>query len=148
MRENRITTFDIKICLAQRQNLKFCVVSPGDFGDGDSLDIAQKIGIFTAYHLAIRPEVPVILFELESLVNTGSPLYKHDERTRVYHLPPNLYPTLEENLKETEFLLSHTLLKNIIETDKVYSSILDCLSAVHETDGLNVLGVFNETKET
>jgi len=144
MKENRITTFDIKICLSQRHQLKFCVVSPNEFQHDAAFGIAQKIKIFTDYHLAIRPQVPVILFELETLANVGAPLYKRDPETNVYHLPPDLYPMLEESLKETEFLVSYTLLKKIIEADKVYTSILDTLETVYENDGLNVLGVHYE----
>ena len=143
MKENRITAFDIKICLSQRQQLKFCVVSPNEFQHDAAAGLAAKIKIFTDYHLAIRPNVPVILFELETPANIGAPLYKPDEKTTVYHVPPDEYPTLEESLKETDFLISYTLLKKIIEADKVYTSLLDSLGAFYEENGLNVLGVIS-----
>lgn len=146
MKENRIQSFDIKICLSQRQQLRFCVVRPTDQVPSET-DIDTKIGIFIDYHLAIRPQVPVILFELENLINVGAPLYKHQDIT-VYHVPPANYRTLEESIEATDFLVSHTLLKKIIEGDKIYASILDSLDTIYAEDGLNVLGFHNESEKT
>ena len=146
MKENRITSFDIKICFSQRHNLKFCVIAPNGFEHEDVARISDNIDIFINYNLAIRPNVPVILFELENKMNCGAKLYKH-QGLSIYHLPPMRYATLEESIKESFFIISDALLIKLID-GKFHTSIIDFLPDIQASTGLNVLGYMNETEKS
>ena len=140
MKDN-IERFNLQICSEKRHYRQFCVVSPSP---NVSENVELKIDMFLKYHLAFRPDVPVVLFELEDLHNVGSPLYRYQDIV-LYHLPPTVYELLDDSVKETDFIISHKLMVKLIETNKVYTSIFQCLLEVQQNDGLNVLGFLNAT---
>lgn len=141
-------TFEIRICQSEPHQVKFCLISPETLAYVEPDIVEKKIRVFTNYYIAFRPGVPVILFEIEPTALTGACVFKDVDGERVYHLPPHLYDSLEDILKETEFIISYDLFKELIETDNVYGTILKCLQPIQYEKGLNVLGISYESKET
>lgn len=139
------TAFEIKVCQVRRPTLKFCTISPDTLSQTYAEHLKEKERVFVNYHLAFRPNVPVVLFELDNIDITGSPVFKDVSGRPTYHLPPMLYDQLEDIIKESEFIISYELFKNLIDSDKVYDTILKCLADTYNEIGLNVLGTYYET---
>ena len=139
MKENGIISFDIKICFSRRHNLSFSIVSPNGFEYEDKNNIAEKMSIFINYNIAIRPNVPVVLLELEDNIDAGAKLYNH-QNTGIYHIPPQNYMLLEKSIKDTSFVVSEEFLKYILETENINNSLTKSFDRLQISRGLNILG--------
>lgn len=145
----RLTRFDIAVCHHQRDRLKFAIVSPTQLDSTDPSEIEKKTQAFMDFHHAINPRTPVILFQLENLIEVGSPLYHCEDGSTLYHLPRMTYTFIDELIKETEFLLSYSLLSKIVNANKVYDSIFTILEKEWDDTGLLVIGRYtHETQKT
>jgi len=142
MKNDRISRFDMAVCASERHKTEFAVIAPAEMKDEDPTDITLKINAFIDFHLAIKPNVPVVLFDINNIDEAGTPVYNIDlDGGALYHLPESTYPYLDEFVKDTPFLVSKELLTNVLENNKVNASIFDALTDVRAQHGLVVLGM-------
>ena len=142
MRPERILRFEIAFCTSQRHKTQCVVVPPNEIQEADPDDIALKIEAFINFHLAIKPNVPVILFDIEDISDVGTAVYQIDlDGWTLYHLPERSYPFLQEFITETPYLISKELVSYLIEADKVEESIFASLQQIRNEKGLVILGL-------
>lgn len=142
MRKDRISQFQISVCKSELHELEFALVFPPD--TNDPIDTQEQLcDAFIKYHLAIKPNCPVVLFQLETLLNVGSPLYQGTCPT-IYHLPPSCYDSIEGFIHEGVFCVSQSYLIHVIEAGKLNHSLFSLLEPTRQELGLNVLGILHE----
>ena len=137
MKEDKITSFQMKICNSSLYNLDYALVYPTDVMDNADDKLADA---FIKYHLAIKPGVPVIIFQLSTLAGVGSQVYRGTCET-VYHIPPGSYQSIEDIYKEGTFCTSLSYLEYVLKAKALNRSIFTLLEPVHKEQGLNVLGI-------
>ena len=147
MRTDKISSFKIDVVQSSLHKLEFAYVYP----PGTSCDVATTEKLMNAYinyHLAIKPNVPIVLFQLaSSLHDIGSKVYGGSEGCpEIYHLPPRIYTELEDVVAEGMFCVSQTYLEHVIRTKCVNKSIFALLEPTRQELGLNVIGI-HETSE-
>lgn len=154
MKADRISRFDIAVCASELHNLKFAIAVPEALSEipeaeleAKQAELKAKQQMFIDFHLAHRPLTPVIIFELAETHNVGSPLYNNIDGSKIYHLPPECYPQLEEIVADSAFVLSQSLLKEIVDKNRLDTSIFTSLEK-YWADGLLVLGWDNAIEET
>ena len=138
MRKDKIANFTIEVFRSAIHKLEFAIV----IESGMVLEETEKerfISAYKDYHLSITPNVPVIMFQLETLTGVGSKLYCGG--TEIYHLPPRLYPELEEMIQDAPFCVSTFYLEQVIRANYLNKSVFALLSQIHGESGLNVIGI-------
>ncbi len=140
-----IDVFHINVCRSERYFVDFAIVSPEPVSMADP-ELQQFMEAFISFHLAIKPNVPVILFEIESLVGVGSRVFGGNEGCQfpIYHLPPDAYNKLENIVQETYYCVAQTFLNHVIGCDRLNNSIFSDLAGIRQELGLVVLGVYRE----
>ena len=142
MRPDTLDGFEIAIYHAERSKLKFAAVAPSTLSEVNETDLHYKIKAYREFHLAIKPDNSVALFEINEFAETGSPVLSLDGKgKKLYHIPLSLYPRLDEIIKEELFIVSDSLLKQIIENGNTHESIYVALTKEHKENGLTVLGL-------
>ena len=146
MRTDKISQFQIQICNSVLHKLDFALVyPPNQLVSPSTNDIL--ITSYINYHLAIKPNVPVVLFQLASLHDIGSKVYGGSEGCpEIFHLPPRIYTELEDVVAEGMFCVSQTYLEHVIRAKCVNKSIFALLEPTRQELGLNVIGI-HETSE-
>ena len=142
MRIDKISQFQITVCNSALHKLDFALVYPPNFQvSPTTTEMLTKA--YINYHLAIKPNVPVALFQLESLDNAGSRVYGGSKGCpEIYHLPPRIYNELEDIVAEGTFIVSETYLEMVIRAKCLNKSIFGLLHGTRQEIGLNVLGVY------
>ena len=148
MRQDKISQFQIQICNSALHKLDFALVyPPNQLVSPTTNDILTTA--FISYHLAIKPNVPVVLFQLASLHDVGTKVYGGNVNCpEIYHLPPRLYPELEDVVAEGVFCVSQSYLEQVIRSKCLNKSIFSGLDGVRQELGLNVLGVNGDVDAT
>ena len=142
MRADKIERFSVEICKSTLHQQVFGLVYPPVYDEG----IADRMtDAYIQYHLAIKPNVPVVLFSLESLVGVGSRVFVNENDT-IYHLPPRMYSNLEDVVAEDIFIVSESYLSHVIKSGRLHKSIFASLHEARQSDGLNVLGIYHAPK--
>ena len=144
MREERIQQLQISILATERAKLKFGIIAIGQLGEIPQSDVDRKVRAYIQFHIAIAPDVPVIMFEINGYADTGSPVFSNEACT-LFHLPPYLYPRLDEIVADKAFLVSEELLKEIINNRQAYNSIFEILAKKHQETGLVAIGIPGES---
>lgn len=148
MKKDRISRFDIAICKSEKHDVQFGIIAPELMTDVDESDITIKTQALIDFHIAIKPNVPVVLFDIENTREVGSPIWNIDSETRLYHIPEESYPHLDEFVQETAFLVTQDILTKLFDKQKLFSSIFSALPIIREEQGLVVLGLYHENTET
>ena len=147
MRKDSISSFSIEICRSTLHKLDFAIIVP----PGIVLEIEKKSRLAQAYidyDLAIKPNVPVVIFQLETLLDVGSKLYGGNVNCpKIYHLPPRMYTDLEEIVAEGAFCVSESYLEYVIKSKCLNRSIFGLLEQTRQELGLNVIGIQHELTE-
>ena len=145
--KNNIIGFDVTVAKCEIPPLKYCIVKPS-IGYEDDRDRINRISeIFKNYHLAIKPNIPVILFELEDNADVGSILYRYVDGHELYHIPESKYKSLEDIVSNKPFWATHDILLHIIGNDNAFGSIFSFIPEYWMEQGLNVVGLVNNSKE-
>ena len=107
IKPDRITHFEVAFRKSQKHGVKFNIIAPNTLEELDKARINLKSQLFIDFHIAISPNVPVVLFEINSPQEVGSPVWNINlNGSRLYHIPPKSYSYLDEFVNETEFLIS------------------------------------------
>ena len=155
MRTDKISSFRMEVCQSSLQKLEFAIVYPSR-GILNDLAGTQKISdiktilerSYINYHLAIKPEVPVVLFQLVSLHDVGTKVYGGSEGCpEIYHLPPRIYDNLEDVVRDDAFIVSENYLEMVIRAKCLNKSIFGLLHKARQEVGLNVLGICHAATE-
>lgn len=103
---------------------------------------------FYSYELAIKPKVPVVIFELSSLNNVGRKVYGGNPNCPpLYHIPPSIYDDIEDIVLESAFCVSEIYLEYVIKNRCLNRSIFSTLETARQNIGLNVIGFLSETED-
>jgi len=139
MKQN-INAFNIKCCRHQLRKLDFALVSENE--SIPAADYALAVNAYINFHLAIRPDVNLILFFIDADTPTGARLYAENKTTpAIYHIPPKLYAEIDHYINPELFVVSTPLLTSAIEKGRLHRNICETLEAEHSENGLIVLGI-------
>lgn len=139
---NQINAFNIKCCRHRQRKLDFALVSENE--SIPAADYALAVNAYINFHLAIRPDVNVIIFLIEPDAPTGARLYAENETTpAIYHIPPKLYTEIDHYINPELFVVSTPLLADAIEKGRLHRTIFEALQAHHDEKGFIVLGIYN-----
>lgn len=141
MRSRKFDAFEISIMKERRSKQEFAVVAPSKLSDADAADVERKIRAYLDFHLAIKPNNAVILFQIQALAETGSPLFTLPGGQKLYHIPVSLYGDLENIVARSVFIVSHSLLGGIIDASGAYRVDASMLDEVHQSEGLTIIGL-------
>ena len=148
MRTDKISQFQIQICNSALHKLDFVLVYPPNQLVSPTTNDILTIS-YISYHLAIKPEVPVVLFQLVSLHDVGTKVYGGSKGCpEIYHLPPRIYDNLEDVVGDDVFIVSENYLEMVIRAKCLNKSIFGLLHEARQEVGLNVLGIYGNTDET
>lgn len=144
-----IDSFDISLYKSELHRLDFAIVYPESITEETDVDTIKarnafannRIKQFIDFHIAIKPNVAVVLFSISQFALPGSPVFNLDNTGKaLYHIPKKLYRYLEDMVVESPFLVSNSLLIHIIEQQKLHKSVFASLDTFHQENGLIVLG--------
>jgi hypothetical protein len=144
MRTDKILQFQIQICNSVLHRLDFALVYPPNQLVSPTTNDILTVS-YVNYHLSIKPNVPVVIFQLESLHNVGTKIYGGSEGCPdIFHLPPRIYNNgLEDVVAEGVFCVSQSYLEYVIRAKCLNKSIFSTLWQVRQELGLNVIGIEN-----
>lgn len=148
MKQDRIIGFETAFKKSVKHNIDFAIIAPNTLEEVQKSDIDLKSKAFIDFHIAIRPNTPVVLFDIENTIEAGSPVWNIDKDKKLYHLPESTYPYLDEFVLETAFLLTQNIVIHILNKSKVHSGIFGVLAEIRKETGLTVLGLYDENTET
>lgn len=148
MKKERIDDFEIRISRSNRFKLDYAVVCPKRFSDEDGVEIDGLARTFINVHLAIVPNVPVLLFQIDPDAEVGSPIYNlNTEGSQVHHIPPRCYAYLDEIAVEAPYIVSLSVVSRILERNRANKSIFDGWEEERSEHGLFLLGVHYAIQE-
>ena len=148
MRQEKISRFHIEVCNSSLHKLDFALVYPPG-SEILSPVRPQLINAYVNYHLAIKPKVPVIIFQLSTLIGVGSKIYGGQPNCPpIYHLPPHTYNDLEDIVLDDIFCVSQIYLEHVLNTKCLNKSIFGLLEETRQKFGLNVIGIENADTQT
>lgn len=137
MKTDSLQRLDFSVYTSELHGHRFVIVPPRM---GTQVwDADKMICAYMQYQLAIKPVVPVVIFRVSSLVDVGSMVFAGDPV--IYHLPPRVYPKLQEIVLDDVFCVSDSYLVHVLEASRLNSSIFSIIPETHKEIGLNVLGV-------
>ena len=148
MRADNISSFQIDVCKSELYKIEFALVYPPGV-EYSQAAIDTLVNGCINYYLAIRPNVPIVLFQISTLHGVGSKVYGGSTNCPpIYHLPPRIYQHLEDIVSESVFLVSQSYLEHVIKSNCLNMSIFSVLGETRQEIGLNVLGIYGDVDET
>ena len=142
MRPDNITNFQVEFYRSTLYQQQFAIVTEPNEEPPDINLIEELKSAYIKYHLAIKPNVPVIIFYLESAAGVGCKIFGGTPETPVlYHIPPRSYEKLDVMVKEAPFCVSQSYVEHALRSNHLHRSIFGLLPATQKEVGLNVLGI-------
>ena len=125
--------------------LEFAAIMDGETTEAD---LQSAINAYIDFHLAIRPNVNVIIFFIDAYTPTGTRLYKKRDTTpELYHIPPSRYDEIGDHVIPNLFVVSTSLLVKCIETKQLTRNIFEWIEEHQKEHGLIVLGIHSENQK-